>query len=174
MRDSSQGADRVNEELEVGFDQKFEVQWHHAEQWGHVAMLVFVLAGLAGVLGRGPYSHRTEATAASGLSIDFEPIARAQAGTQVTFHFHNETAAPSMSLFVSGNIVEPMGLQRSVPQPLVTQVVDGGLLMTIAVPPGTKDAELRMLLSPVGMGMNHLTARLEERPSLAWSQFVVP
>ena len=79
-----------------------------------------------------------------------------------------------MSLFVSGNIVEPMGLQRSVPQPLVTQVVDGGLLMTIAVPPGTKDAELRMLLSPVGMGINHLTARLGERPSLVWSQFVVP
>ncbi len=174
MQDAAQGADRVNEELEVGFDQSFETGWRRAERCGRVVMLAFVIAGLVGLFGRGPYSHRTETSPASGLAIDFEPIARAQASTQVTFHLHNGSGTPFLSLFVSGNMVEPMGLQGIIPQPLTTRVTDGGLLLTIAVPPGTQDVQLRMMLNPAGMGVNRLTARLVDRAGLSWTQFVVP
>lgn len=47
-----QGADKVNDELEVGFDEPFESRWSRAEQVGRVVMVLVAAAGLSGLLGR--------------------------------------------------------------------------------------------------------------------------
>ncbi len=169
-----QGADRINGELEVGFDHIFESRWLRVEQAGRMLMVLFVAAGLAGLLGRGPYSHRTEKTAASALAVDFEPIARSQTGTQVTLHFDNPTGASTLGLFIGTTLIEPMGLQRILPQPIDTQTVQGGLRLTVTVPPGTHDAMLRLMLLPAGVGPEQLVARLDGHAALRWTQVVVP
>ncbi len=169
-----QGADRVNEELEVGFNEPFEKRWLRAEQLGRIVMLLFVSVSLAGLLGRGPYSHRTNKIADQALGVDFEPVARSQTGTQVTFHLVNTSQEPTLKLFVGATILEPMGLERILPQPLKTEAVPNGLLFTIGVPPGTRDAAVRMMLQPIGIGVNRLTAHLEGHALLSWTQFVVP
>ena len=51
-RGALQGADRVNGELEVGFDERFERHWEWAERAGRLCMILFVAVGLAGVFGR--------------------------------------------------------------------------------------------------------------------------
>ena len=170
-----QGADLVNDELEVGFDETFERRWHRAEQAGRVFMLLFVAAGLAGLLGQGPYSHRTDQSSEAALAVDFEPIARSQTGTQVTFRFANDSTSATRKLFISTLLVEPMGLKQIVPQPLDTQAVEGGLVLTLAVPPGTQHAMVRLMLQPSGIvGVEHFTARLEDNAMLVWTQTVVP
>ncbi len=169
-----QGADRVNEELEVGYDQRFERRWRVAEQVGRWAMVLFVVAGLAGLLSHGPYSHRTAASVGTGLVVDFEPIVRAQASTQITFHFDNISAASTVDLFIGTNIVEPMGLQRIEPQPAQTRLVKDGMVMTIPIPPGTKDAKLRFMLQPMSLGPNELVARVNDNAPQRWTQFVLP
>ena len=169
-----QGADRVNEEIEVGYDEPFERRWRRAEQVGRWVMVLFVAAGLAGLLGRGPFSHATVASAGTGLAIDFEPVARSQTGTQVTFHLDNPTNDPTVDLFLGSNVVEPMGLQRIVPEPVETRIVNDGMVMRIPVPAGTHDAKLRLMLQPVSLGPNQLIARLAGRPAQRWTQFVVP
>ncbi len=47
-----QGADRVNDELEVGFDEKFERQWLWGQRAGRIVMVVITAAGIAGLWGR--------------------------------------------------------------------------------------------------------------------------
>jgi hypothetical protein len=54
MQDAAQGADWVNEELEVGFDPSFETGWHRAEQCGRAVTLLCVIAGLICLLGSSP------------------------------------------------------------------------------------------------------------------------
>ena len=169
-----QGADKVNDELEVGFNEAFEKRWFRAEQIGRVVMVVFVAASLAGLLGRGPYSHQTEKSDDLSLAVDFEPVARSQTGTQVTFHLKNATDQPALTLFIGEKLVEPMGLGRILPQPIKTQAVRGGLLLTIAVPPDTADARVRLMLMPVDIGEENLVARLGDHPALHWTQVVVP
>ena len=169
-----QGADRVNEELEVGYDQRFERGWHRAEQAGRIIMVLFVAAGLAGFMGRGPYSHKTEKSPESGLAVDFEPVARSQAATQITLHVSNPTSGPTRDIFIGTNTVEPMGLQHILPQPIATKAVQDGMVLTIPVPPGTTDAKIRLMLEPVTIGPNELVARLEGAAPLHWTQFVVP
>jgi hypothetical protein len=169
-----QGADRINDEFEVGFNAAFERSWARAEWVGRIVMVVFIAATLAGLLGRGPYSHDTVKSDASGLAIDFEPIARSQAPTQVTFHLSNPTDDPAMTLFISTNVIEPMGLHSILPQPIAAKPVQNGLLLTFDVPPGTKDSMVRLQLEPNTIGDNQLAARLEGHQTIKWDQYVVP
>ncbi len=169
-----QGADRVNDEFEVGYDERFENRWLKAEHVGRIIMLLFVGAGLAGLFGRGPFSHRTDSTVESALAVDFEPIARSQAPTQVTFHIANPTNAPTIDLFIGTNTIEPMGLKTIEPQPATTKVVQDGLLLTFPIPPGTKDALVRLMLEPSSLGPNQLIAQLAGHAPLRWTQFIMP
>ncbi len=168
------GADPVNDEFEVGFNEPFEQGWLRAERAGRVVMVLFIAAGLAGLLGHGPLSHHTTKSAESGLAVDFEPIARSNAATQVTFHIDNPTEQPTLDLFISTNVVEPMGLQRVVPDPIRSRLVKNGIVLTVGVPTGTQDAELRLMMMPDTMGPNQLEARLEDHAPIKWTQFIVP
>ena len=169
-----QGADKVNDELEVGYDEKFERSWSRAERSGYLVMLVLVAAMLAGLFGRGPFSHRTEKSAASGLAVDFEPIARSQCDTQVTFHIDNDTDATTMDLFLDSHLVEPLGLHQILPEPVVSQTASDGLRVTIAVPPHSHDTKLRLMLQPSIVGPVHLVAHLQGHEVLRWTQFIMP
>ncbi len=169
-----QGADQINDEFEVGFDEPFERSWVKAEWVGRIVMIAFVAAGLAGVFGRGPFSHRTEQSAESALAVDFEPIARSQAPTQITFHIDNPTDSPELNLFIGSNSVEPMGLQRIQPQPIATKAVQDGLTLTLSIPPHTKNAEVRLGLEPSELGPNQLIAQLEGHAPIRWTQFILP
>lgn len=164
-----QGADRVNDELEVGFNQTFERRWSRAARGGYAVMALLAAAGLAGLFGRGPYSHRSAGNAASGMIVDFEPIARSQTPTQVTFHLDNPTGSPTLRLFLDNQVVEPMGLTRILPEPVRTDAVTNGLALTVAVPPDTRNAELRIVLEPTGIGPEHLVAQLDGHPPLRWT-----
>jgi hypothetical protein len=174
MQDIPRGADPVNDELEVGFDQRFERGWALAERIGRLLMIAFVAAALGGFLGRGPFSHRTTSQPGSSLSVDYEPVARVQTATQITFHIDNDTAASTARLFIDTRLVEPMGLQRILPQPLAEQTAGGGLVLTLAVPAGTRDAHVRLIVQPAGIGIVHLSAHLQDRPALHWTQIIVP
>lgn len=169
-----QGADRVNDELEVGFDETFETRWSRIERVGHVVLSLLVAAGPSGLLGHGRLSHRTTRSVASGLAIDYEPIARSQTDTQVTFRLDNPTDAGTMDLFVGSRVIEPMGLHQILPEPVRTQAVADGMMLTVAVPPHSRGARLRVMLMPSTLGPEHLLARLDGRPPLGWSQFVMP
>lgn len=169
-----QGADRVNDELEVGFDARFERRWLWAQRVGTVVMIAFVGSALAGLMGRGPYSHDSLAPADAGMAVDFEPVARAQTPTQITFHIRNLSDASEMRLFVSTTVVEPMGLTRVIPQPLASSPVQGGLELTFPVQAGERDGHVRLVVQPSGVGPIELTARLEGRAPVTWTQTVMP
>jgi hypothetical protein len=169
-----QGADRVNDELEVGFDARFERRWIWVQRVGTAVAIVFVGSVIAGLMGRGPYSHDSVSPPGAGMSVDFEPVARAQTPTQITFHIRNESGASELRLFVSTTVVEPMGLERVIPQPLASSPVQSGLEMTFPVAPGERDGHVRLVVQPSGVGPIELTAQLEGHVPVRWTQTVMP
>ena len=169
-----QGADRVNGEFEVGYDERFEHRWLLAERAGRVFMILFVAAGLAGLLGRGPLSHRTSTVVGADLAVDYEPITRVQTDTQITLHVRNDSADPTLRIMVSTQLVEPMGLQRILPQPVAEQTEGRGMALTFVVPPGTKDGHIRFMVQPAGIGPVPLTAQLAGHPAVHWTQLALP
>lgn len=147
------GADAVHGgELEVGYNEPFERAWRRAEQVGRVVMLLVVIAGMAGLMGKGPFSHRTSATASGALAADREPITRYGTGTTVTLHLDTTKFAPDHDWTVHLNhaFVEPMGLQQITPMPLRQAAEGGGVALTFVLGPGERDAMVRLMLKPSG------------------------
>jgi hypothetical protein len=169
------GASPVNDELEVGYDARFERTWHRAEIAGRVVMVLIVAAGLAGLFGRGPFSHHTEATAARTLSADFEPVARWGTPTDVTLHIRPPPGDQhEVRIRLSSQFVEPMGLSGTLPRAEVERAAGGDLLLTLSLPPAPTEALLRIKLNPIAIGPVSLFAQVDGGERLTWTQVVLP
>ena len=179
------GADAgLDEDIEVGFDAGFERHWHKAETVGHGIMALFVVAGLAGLLGRGPFSHRTVVAADHALSVDYEPMARVGTGTQVTLHLSGlaggriRAPAPpgtvAVGLSFDSAVVDPMGLQGLYPNPAESVPGQGSIDYVFDVAEGEPDALVRLMFKPTQVGPVHLWVRQNGGPAVAWTQWVLP
>ena len=168
------GAELVNDEVEVGFNERFERRWVWVQRVGTAIMVLFTVANLSGALGRGPFSHHTVKSIVGGLTVDYEPVSRAQTPTQVTLHVSNRGPGDRVEIFLGSISIEPMGLTRITPQPLDTKAVDGGLILSLSVPAGTLDGLVRLQLMPVGPGLFEQEAHLVDHQPVRWTQAVLP
>jgi hypothetical protein len=171
------GAEPVNDELEVGFDSRFERRWHLYEIAGRIVMSLVVVAGMAGLLGSGPYSHRTLHFPSGRLAaIDFEPITRFDTPTQVTLHLRAATGPDGdrpVEVRLSSNVVEPFGLQNAIPSAIRQRAAHGDVVMTLPVADSDDDL-IRISGKPTQFGLIRMFAQIDDGPRLAWVQFVLP
>jgi hypothetical protein len=174
------GADPINDELEVGFNAAFEARWHWFELVGRLVLAAVVAAGLAGILGSGPYSHRRDCPRGGSITaIDFEPIARFGTPTQITFHIRPGTGAVvsgghSVLLTLSTAFVEPFGLQQTQPAALRVSASRGDLALTVLTQDTGQDALVRVTGKPSQVGPLRLTARIGAEAPVTITQFVLP
>lgn len=183
------GADAVNGELEVGYNEQFESRWHATQIVGLICMVVFLSACAAGVFGRGVFSHRSKASADGSLHVDYEPVAREGTGTQVTFHVSNmrDKAVPVV-IYVSSHAAEPLGLDHTLPLAQSAVISDHGLLFRFMIGAHQADSKIRFATMPTAFGVAHVRAWRVADTSLAdsqdptpdpaatveWSQVIVP
>lgn len=168
------GAETVNDEFEVGFNQNFESRWYRAEQVGRTIMVLFALAAGLGLFGRGPFSHSTIQSASGAMAVDYEPIARHSTSTTLTVHIRRPLPTPqSVQLRVDQHILEPMGYQHSTPIADSSIVSDNGVRMTFNEAADQHDALIRIGLAPDALGLIplHLSDGTE---SIDWYMLVVP
>lgn len=159
MAEPLHGADKVNGDLEVGYDEHFEQRWIVAQNIGLVVMVLFLMACISGFLGRGPFSHRTTVTPDQSLNVDYEPVAREGTPTQITLRVSNASTMPMpVAIFLSGTIIEPLGLARTLPPTDVSMVGSSGVIMRFAIAPLQDNAMIRLSTTPVSPGIVHLRA----------------
>lgn len=168
-----QQVELVNDEFEVGFNSRFERRWYRAELAGRVVMLLVVGAALCGLLGNGPFSHRTQMATDGSIAVDYEPVARHSTSTQITVHLHPPAGAATVDLLLSHRFVEPMGLLRTEPRAIREQTDGGGLRLTFGVAPGESQL-VRIIAEPNQVGDIALTAQMAGGDQVAWSQFILP
>jgi hypothetical protein len=168
-----EGAERVDDELEIGFDDRFERRWHYAELAGRGFMLLVVAAGLLGFLGRGPFSHRTIVDATGRLAIDYEPLARSGTATLITVHLRR-TGSGNQTLSLDNHFLEPFGLTQILPRPVTEVATGSGLDLTFATPNHSSDVLIRLFVRPNGVGFVPLALRTGTGEASRWMQLVLP
>ncbi len=184
MAEPVRGADRVNDDLEVGYDEEFEARWTIAQRIGLVVMVSFLVVCLSGLLGRGPFSHRTATAPDGSMHVDYEPAAREGTPTQITFRMANPGDAPMpVSVFVSGSLVEPLGLGHTVPETTAAMVGSKGLVLRFTLAPQQADAKIRLDAMPASagivrseawLGADATTDQPDRRHRVHWTQVVLP
>ncbi len=168
------GADTVNDEFEVGFNQTFESHWYRAEQVGRVIMVLFVLAAGLGLMGRGPFSHASVQSTGGALAVDYEPVARHGTTTTISVHIRKpQDAGHTIELRVNQQIIEPMGFQRAIPLANSSSVSDGGMRLTFNEPANQSDVLVRFEVMPNAVGFIPLRVS-DGTDSINWSVLVVP
>jgi len=183
MEEPMRGADPVAGGLEVGYDETFEARWRHVQNIGLLVFAVFLVACVAGLLGRGPFSHHT-AGARNGLfSVDYEPVVRASTSTLLTFHLSNGSdSTVTRTIFVSGRIVEPLGLQPSWPPQISGSIGAAGLFLNVSIAPHQNNALFRVAAMPSAPGPVPMTASLLDPAGVQalpdaevhWTQVILP
>ena len=165
----------INNEVEVGYDDRFEHRWRYISLVGRAVMLLVVLAAMAGLLGQGPYSHHSVASASGRLKVDYEPVARFGNVTQITLHLRPVSCDRGMTIRLNGNFIEPMGLQTELPLPFSSLPLADGMLLHFNLDPSRcQDAMVRVFAKPSGIGPIALQAQLDSDPALGWRAFIVP
>jgi len=183
MDEPMRGADPVAGGLEVGYDETFEMRWRHVQNIGLLVFVFFLLACVSGVLGRGPFSHHTARAHNGLLSVDYEPVARSSTSTLITFHLSNDgDRTVTRTIFVSGRIVEPLGLQPSWPPQINGSIGAGGLFLNVSIAPHQNDALFRVAAMPSAPGRVPMVAALVDPSGIRvppdadvhWTQLVLP
>lgn len=127
-RKAASGVSRVNDELAAGYDEDFESWWWRVEIGVWVVLSICILAGLLGLTGRGVLAKHLRRTSDAGLEVKYERVARYKTPTIIQIRlspavFQGKTAY----LWVNRAIIEDMGTQRIIPQPLTSYPGENGI-----------------------------------------------
>jgi hypothetical protein len=146
-----------------------EFSWR-IQQIGQVAIVLFLAAALAGLLGHGPLT-RAHAGDAASLEVEYGRFARRTQETTMTVRLGPQPMGMA-KLWIDATYVAAQPLERVIPEPESVEVIDGRLVMTLRVS-GTRP-EVRITTRPEAFGPMQARMGLLGGPELRFDQFVYP
>ena len=164
---------KIHDELAVGDDLEFQHRWARAERVIWTVLVIFLFLSFLGVFGRGPLAHATYGSAASAMKIRYERFQRFGSPSVLFVDldpsaFHDGT----VQLWVSDDLVKPLGTQRVVPQPQRSEIGGGGILYTFSTNAGRASVEFQT--QPAAIGSTKVTLRIPGREPVTLHIFVYP
>lgn len=158
-------------DLEVRQDEEFSRREWALERVGWVVLTLFVLAGLAGLLGSGPLSWSR--SGADAVVVHYDSTTHFEADESVTLVIGPDAVRDgTAAVTVTGSWVSGVDLQGIVPEPSAQRLVPGGVLLEFDVEiPG----ELEVQLSFRAQAYGTLTADVGAGDDVVtFSQLVFP
>jgi hypothetical protein len=105
--------------IEVGSDIDFEKRWRHLQITIWSLLILFVVAGLLGVFGRGPLSKTRVANATVGA--EYERFARFKTPASLTLVIPESSRLPEVfSVTVDTHLLEGIRAEQTTPTPIAT------------------------------------------------------
>lgn len=131
-------------DVEVGSDLVFEQRWWGIQKTAWGTMVLLVLAGLAGVFGRGPLSKATAQAQGEGapLRIQYERFPRFKTPTALEVYVDQPAIASCQArVRLSGQMMNALRIQRVIPEPISTEPLPDGAIFTFQMSPSSDAAE---------------------------------
>jgi hypothetical protein len=164
---------KINEELAVGEDLKFQRRWWRFERGIWLLFVVLIILDVAGVFGRGPIAQAAAHSTSHSIEATYERIERTGTPSMMSVKVNRtEGNGTAVELFLSDSAVSGLGLQRVIPAPETTTVGNGGL--TYRFPSGTLPADVRFEFQPVGAGVYHVALGTPGEAPIQLTVAVVP
>jgi hypothetical protein len=154
----------------VGFDQAFEVKWARFERIVWALMALAILAGLLGLLGRGPMNSVVRRS--GGLEVKYDRLARyrSPAITEVTLA---STAGAPPAIRMTGSCMKNMQVQFIMPMPAQQQPLSDGTVFVFAGA-GSGTGKIRFAEQAGKVGPSKCRIEQVNGPAVDLNQFVLP
>lgn len=161
--------------IAVGYDEWFEDRWNTFSRWTWVGLLIFVLAGLTGVLGKGPLAKTTAGTADDPMYVQYDRYARFQTPStlRITVMPNAVLKDNALRIFVSESLVRTLNPLKSNPHPMRTELVSGGEILEYPAQHEVK-LELDLVQTFRDFGVFHGSISLPGQMSILTGQIVYP
>jgi hypothetical protein len=164
---------KVNDDLAVGADLKFQRRWWKLETVVWWLFGALVLLDIVGVFGRGPAANAERKAADSSITVKYERIERVGTPSKMTIQFGPETIHDGkVQLLVSQSLVEELGNQRVIPQPAVSQI--GGSKILYTFPASVLPTQVQLGLEPAKVGRTDLSVQVPGCAEVKLDIFVMP
>ncbi len=164
---------KINNELAVGADLKFQRRWWRFENTVWWSFGVIVVLDLLGCFGRGPVAKATLDAPDGSMNVKFERIERYGTPSIITINFGKAAIHEGkVNLLISESMLEQLGNQRVVPQPADSQIGEGKVLYTF--PASTYPATVLFSLQPTRIGLSHMTLQVPGLSEVKAAIFVMP
>lgn len=151
-------ADHEEHTLDLDDDPAFLERERRVGRLGWVVLSLFVLAGLAGLLGPGPLSSTTSGTDADPVRISYDRVVHLDSADRLTLLLDTSTAeGDSLSVELTGSWLGGVDLETVSPEPDTQKLLPGGARYEFAVG-RAGDTEVTLGFRPQQLGRLTLTA----------------
>lgn len=120
--------------LEIKRDDRFQRREWRAERIGWVLVTALVMAGLFGLLGRGPLSSSTARSPGELVTVSYSRVSHYEADESITFSFGAGAVEDgTVTVGIRGSWPAGVDLQSITPEPSEQSAVPGGVILEFAV-----------------------------------------
>lgn len=160
-------------DLEIDHDEAFQVREWRWVRVGWLAMIAFVLAGLVGLLGPGPFSWVSAKGEHGLVTVEYQRISHNEADDSITLQFSARSPRDGqLSVELSGPWVSGVNLQNVSPQPAEQRIVQDGIRFVLPADDSVPSA-VQLTFRPQKYGSLDGTVAVGG-DRVAFSQFVIP
>ena len=161
-------------DLEVNQDLKHQrLEWK-VERAGWIVMALFILAALAGLLGRGPLSDSVAGERGSRLWAEYQRFARYQAPAIIRVHLTpGDSPEGKVRLRLNRDFIERIELRLVDPEPEIVAADAGGMVYTFLLAAG-QPTTVTYHLEANAFGSLPVSLAVEGGDALSFRQFIYP
>jgi hypothetical protein len=119
--------------IEVGSDIDFEKRWRRTQWIVWTVMILFVIAGLLGLFGRGPMSKKTVTEGAT--QVEYERFARYRTPAPMTVSLlPSNASSPQVEMQLDDTLLDGLRAEQTKPQPLSWRHAGSSAVLTFDRP----------------------------------------
>ncbi|HET9088442.1 MAG TPA: hypothetical protein VFN53_13065 [Acidobacteriaceae bacterium] len=143
---------KVNDEIAVGEDLKFQRKWWRFERIIWVLFAIIVALDLSGAFGRGYLANSRMRASDHTMDVKYEHIERFSTSSILKIRFGPAAIHDGkIKLYVSQSFVSELGNRRIIPQPESSEVAASGIVYTF--PANSYKASVAFALQPSRPGL---------------------
>lgn len=173
MAKGKRDGDRTDLDLDIEQNDRFQRREWRVERLGWLLLVLFVLAGLLGFLGTGPFSRATANSETGAVQVEYQRVAHHEAEESLTFLFSPDAIEDGkIILELTGSWVGGVDVSSISPTPSTQYAIPGGVAMEFEVlQPGDVQAFFSFRAKDYGGSDARATVGGD---SVSFSQLVLP
>jgi hypothetical protein len=161
------------EELELETNEAFQRNEWRIQRVGWIVWTLAIIAGLIGLLGSGPMSHKEISAADGSLTIDYDRYLHYHHPTQLTLSVR-QIATDELRIKFGRALLDRLQVERIEPEPLQAELTNDGVIYTFMQKASSENVKVVFHVDYEHFGTSRGSIEVVGHEPVTLEQFVYP